>query len=156
MKIPTFNYCCCCIELRTGVLFFGWLGAVLSLLGFTGKIYDWLGFDENLKLMHTLMQNNTSGDKLVDEMRVLHKLFIAAWSLFYLILALSSIFLLLGVYREIKFLLKVALFGLLLTIKLRLAAVALKILSNIAEEKTTFILAFIIGNSIGVGELSLR
>lgn len=78
MQIPRVQFCCFCIDVRTGALILGWLGAISYPLGFITK------------MMQTGEEHN---DNAQSGMNI-------SWFIFYGVQTIVSIFLLLGVFRK--------------------------------------------------------
>lgn len=155
MKIPTVKFCCFCIELRTGVLVLGWLGAIFGPIAFAKSVFDLVMFDQNMAEVHEILQKNPSTaelDEILWNNRSYTKAFMVIMTVAYAITAISSIFLLLGVYKERAGFIKQYLAIMIISYLFGLATQIIVVCIAPPETRGVIAVVYLFANCFGVGE----
>lgn len=103
MQIPKVEYFFCCLRLRTGALFLGWAGAIFGAIAFVHSVYKLIEFDDALDTFHKLALASLQNDKLAKNLvdfRDEHRAILILYVLIYAIGTISSVLLLVGVYKK--------------------------------------------------------
>lgn len=161
MKIVQLNvkYCCFCIELRTGVLVLGWLGVICGTVNFFKTLNDIVYFNENKSSLHQVLQPDAEPGKLdefLSENRSVQLTVFILWLCAYGLVDTSSIFLIIGVYKEKAVFILQYLVSMIVTLVLGLISQILMSSILPEENRMATVTILVVANCLTFGKLKRR
>lgn len=155
MKVPRIQFCCFCISLRTAGLLLGYLGAIFNFIVIINSIKSLVAFDDEIDSFHQLALASLQSDKLAKnlvEFHSVHRALEIISIVIGLLAFISSVTLLMGVYKKSPKWVKQWNFVMIVCLILTYIHHGLVVYSSVEEARVLIGIFLILGDLIGLGK----